>query len=336
MKISRHWYRIALATLASAALMATFGACSMPSAPTDRYAIVIGIAHYLDSNSIADCSYAENDAAALGTKLAAKGWTVYDSLISSVSSESFPPYTTSVTTTSVLPYKANIKAALQNFALAHPNASSVLFYYSGHGTQIGKDAYICPYDTRYLSSGNLDTSYLISVSELDAWVNGSGSTNKLVILDSCYSGGFVPSTLSIDATPGAYLPATTSGSVNGAISTALANAGALFSQAISDRSDPSIMTISASGWNEESYSDVYSVVSPSSDPHGVFTWFFLEAASNADINGDRLVSATEAFGYARSKILAIWDANGSNIYQNATFLPHISGGSGDIVLYDNR
>ena len=314
-------------------LLFAFQSCALPAAPTDRYAIVIGIAKY-NSSLVSDCAFAENDASAMASLLASKGWTIYDSLISSVINETNPPYNTTVNSSAVLPYKANIKAAIQNFAASHPNASSVLIYYSGHGAQVGGSAYMCPYDTTY-SSGYLDASSLVSISELDSWVKAIPTSNRMVILDSCYSGGFVPSSASIDAAPTAYDPLAGQGVTN-YISAALANSATLFAQALSDQSDPAILTIAASGSNEESYSDTYALVSPWSERHGVFTWFLLQAAQNASTDGEKFVTATEAYAYAKNGVLAQWDANQSISAQGATFFPHISGGSGDIVLYDNR
>ena len=56
------------------------------------------------------------------------------------------------------------------------------------------------------------------------------------------------------------------------------------------------------------------------------------SVSSADVDNNKLVTATEAFAYARNKVLGEWDAHNTS----STFIPHISGGSGDIVLYDKR
>ena len=315
-------------------------ACSMPSAPTDRYAIVIGIAKYQDPN-VNTCLLSDNDASSLASTLSASGWNIYNTMISADPSTNG----SSVTSVGPSPTKANIKLALSAFAADHPDASTLLVYYSGHGSLTSGTAYICPYDTNNSSTISAFTSSMISVQELDSWLESVPAANKLLVLDSCYSGGYVDKGLSVDATPQAYYGQ----SIETSLSIAVSDGARLFENAFSTQSDPSILTISAAGSQEESYSDVKTdsygnILYDSSGnmlgvvnnyaTNGVFTWFLLKAFSDAsaDIDHNGLVTATEAYSYARNGILADWD----NKLNGSTFLPHISGGSGDIVLYDKR
>ena len=173
---------------------------------------------------------------------------------------------------------------------------------------------------------------------MNSWMLALPPKNRILILDSCYSGGFVDDAASIDAAPANYGP-NDGGTTQSTLDVANANSSALLARAFADQSDPAILTISAAGSQEFSYDD-------SGHLHGAFTYWLLQAKSDsaADTDGNKLVTATEAYAYAKNKILANWDLqyantvgdyiNGVPIY--ADFLPRISGGSGDIVLYDNR
>jgi len=317
-----------------AALLGLQG-CALPGAPTDRYAIVIGVANYtyLPGDP---CLYTDNDAVSMAETLTKTHWLVQPELISPYQDTGATyDYKTSATGSYISPTKSAIEKAFGDLATSLKAqgrvASTILVYFSGHGYQDPASliGYLCPSDTTVA----LDVSSMITIQELDSWINQVPATNRMAILDSCYSGYFVAPGQSVDAAPPAYLPADGQ-TVDGSLSTALANASTLFAQAISNESDPSILTIAAAGARESSYGDSSFIVSPSTDPHGVFTWFLLQADQNAETNGDKLVTATEAFAYARSQVLAQWDGNSNNTW--LTFLPHISGGSGDIVLYDNR
>lgn len=329
--------------LAAAAVLGGLTACQLPSAPTDRYAIVIGIDKYAIA---APCLLSDNDAYDMAALLAKSGWSIYSTMISAD-----PNYNNNsgVVSTPTLPTKSAIQSVLASFASSHPNASSILVYYSGHGALEGGLAYVCPYDTSFdlsqLSQPAMPSS-MISIQELDSWINAIPAANRMLILDSCYSGGFVSAGASIDATPQAYYGQT----VQTTLTTAMANQAQLFSEAISAQSDPSIMTLSAAGSQEESFGDVASdsngqvlydqstglmlgVLSRYAS-NGVFTWFLINAYSDsaADTDHDGLVTMTEVYRYARNGVLSLWDSQ----VAGATFLPHLSGGSGDLVLYDKR
>lgn len=59
------------------------------------------------------------------------------------------------------------------------------FYFSGHGSSDTSTSYICPFDT-----DTVDTSSIISINELETELSKIPGT-KVVILDSCHSGGFI-------------------------------------------------------------------------------------------------------------------------------------------------
>ena len=80
--------------------------------------------------------------------------------------------------------KSNI---LQSISSAFSGADSndiSYFYFSGHGSRLENVSYICPADiTSYIDSA-------ISIDELESALSSIPGT-KVVIMDSCYSGGFI-------------------------------------------------------------------------------------------------------------------------------------------------
>lgn len=60
------------------------------------------------------------------------------------------------------------------------------FYFSGHGIRANNTSYLCPTETSYYAP----ISTYISVDELEAALSAIPGT-KVVLLDACYSGGFV-------------------------------------------------------------------------------------------------------------------------------------------------
>ncbi|MEI6387582.1 MAG: caspase family protein [Spirochaetota bacterium] len=302
-----------------AALLLALAGCSLPAAPGNWHAILIGITNYKEVRSLV---YPVNDLADMKALLAKSGWTI-DLLLSDAKAT-----------------KAGIRNGIIGMAGALDADSSVLVYYSGHGDSEDGTGYIIPYDTG-ISGSNPVVSTMISTTELKSWISVLPAQNKLLILDSCYSGTFVDRVTTIDSAPSNYGPK--DGGVDaGMLATALANGARLLSMALSNTADPAILTISAAGSEELSYDD-------NNSKHGAFTYWLLRAGSDTAADSDRngLVTALEAYAYAKTMLIAYWNSHnydqfsgsydlvtGLPLYQD--FLPRVSGGSGDFVLYDRR
>jgi hypothetical protein len=89
--------------------------------------------------------------------------------------------------------KSAIQAAIEQIGAVADADDVVLFFFSGHGT-IGSD--IAPLDEtdgvdEYLCSYGSITSQFIRDDELSLWLGELPTTNVVVILDTCYSGGHV-------------------------------------------------------------------------------------------------------------------------------------------------
>ena len=318
MSLSARCLGAPLALLSALALAAALAGCSQDiETPANRYAVVIGVQDYPPSNdnvpnndpSDPDLEYSDDDANDLADLLAQKSWTVVSRLISATSDH-----------VNEATY-ANIRdtiAGLSTLIGSDINAT-VLIYYSGHGEEsTGK---LVPYDA--LS----DNNKRIAPATLANWLDALPCKNKMLILDSCYSGNFVVAGDSIDASP--QDSNTSSGTTeDGLLETAVGNLGELIAASLEESGSPDVLAISAAGSAEFSW-DGSAVMS-----NGAFTYYLLAAADHGDSNSDGYVTATEAFAYAKSCIKAYW--NSVNADYGAAFLPHLSGGTGDLVLYVNK
>ena len=310
-----------------------FAGCSnitAASAAANRYAIVIGVSVYDDYYSEGDgpnLSYPDNDADDIATLLASKGWTVKYTLVNSDATYS------------------NIETDIEALKGIVDSSSTVLVYYSGHGSInssneaciIPQDA--CVKDATTAGKYSFNETKFISAATMSDLLGALSCRNKLLILDSCYSGGFVDAGSSTDAIPSSY--GTYEGGTEASLlAAALGNFGTLLQNSISSGGDPDVLTITAAGSNEYSWDD-------GNHKHGAFTYYLLQAATSGDSDGDGYVTASEAYAYAKAKIKSVWDAEYlTNLpywkqyyyYYGYVpdFMPHISGGTGDLVLYNNN
>lgn len=273
----------------------------------NKYAVVVGINDYI--NVSPDLNYCVADAESMEKMLEDAGWTV--NLITAEPDEAIKKNAT----------KSAIETALKSVPA---DTTTFLFYYSGHGSiDYSDDAYIVPSD--YDGS----VSSLISATEFSGWLDSVTATNKSVILDSCYSGGFVDAGDSVDAVPGdsAFMQTSTAADM-------FFRFGELLAQnAAASSTNPSTapLVISAAGWAEKSAEPL-----PTDNPnvgHGFFTYYFLDAAAagtnghmKGDSDGDGVLSCIEAYDYTKN---ALEQANYG-------YLPHITGGLRDFALIDNR
>jgi uncharacterized caspase-like protein len=242
----------------------------------------------------------------MATTLSNQGWTVTEKTDSDATYE-------------------NISAGIGGLS-AISSDSTVLLYYSGHGTYNGNTVYILPYNSIVASNvgssyetASLDYSKTISPSTLSTLLASLPTKNVIIIFDSCYSGGFVDSGSAIDASPSSY--ASYQGQSYSAFSTALANFGSLLASNAQASDAKTPIVLSAAGSQEES-------VETSAIGHGVFTYYLLQSATKGDSNGDGYVTMTEAYAYT-AKYVTVWDANEGS----SAFLPHLSGGTRDLVLF---
>ncbi len=301
--------------------VALLSSCAMPS-PPKRTALVYGISIYdtayaegaANSNNL---TYPDEDAASMASMLSSEGWSV----TAGIADSSNPANNADAS-------RSAIEAGIAGLA---GTDGLVLFYYSGHGSTINGESVIIPY-------GTVDTpSEWISVTELRAMFRAAGLHHVVIILDSCYSGGFVDSGATADAIPPIYDSQDPDRRIK----------YMLFMDAIGDAihayvsfsNDPEYVVLSAAGAGELSWeSATYG--------HGIFSYYTLRAFtdSQADADKDGFVTTTELYAYVAAKIQANWNADYKTSLvsesgvttQYADFMPHLSGTAYEYALWSTK
>ncbi len=225
------------------------------------WAVICGIADY--PGTVNDLDYTDDDAIAIrDTLVNDHGWNP-ENIILLLNSEAT---------------KSAVQNAISTIGAQDSPEDVVLFYFSGHGTHYS-DVY--PYDeVDGYEEAIVAYDSEISDDELESWMDALDSDNKVVILDTCFSGGFIK---------GGGLRAKTLPGVERAD---------IKDGFVKDIDKAGYVVLAASDDDEYSYED-------STLEHGVFTYYLLEGLGPgfpADSNSDNSVSAEEAFEYARPRV----------------------------------
>lgn len=282
--------------------LSTLLSCSF-EITASRYALVYGAQDYdaRPPSTTSDLAYTDDDARDFGSALSAVGWIV--------------------TITQPEISKQKILDDIAKLIDKVHGDSTVLVFFSGHGTIYNGNPYILPTDA-VTSTGTAVPANFLSPSELQAALDALPCRNRILILDTCYSGGFVTDTGTLDAAPqdfGIY----DDGTDGSALLAAMGSYSDLLAAAFDSYDPATPMVVTAAGSEELSYeSATYG--------NGVFTHFFLEAASRGDLDGDGFVTLQEAYRYARAGVEKYWN---SVYIGSADFLPRISGNARDVVIF---
>ncbi len=229
---------------AMAAIAVLVASCSMfdySSTVSKKYALVYGVTNYVSTNDwylnngnagSPNLSYPHLDAIDVTSMLAAKGYTVTSRWIdgnnhvwyNGVDEGALGYYTTSSTYTpgpgdNYVPSKSNLQTDLASYKGVIGSNDVFVFYFSGHGTPGTTDEYFDPYNgvqwypagSGYSAGYYANPTTCVEDTEMGGFLSANiGTPRKVVILDSCNSGGFIGNTLEVDTTP-----PTTVGSVPG-------------------------------------------------------------------------------------------------------------------------
>jgi hypothetical protein len=223
---------------------------------------------------------------------------------------------------------ANFLAILADIAAVAEEEDLFLFYFSGHGAQDDvnpnePDSADDSYD-EYIAFNSYPT-VPFTEEDLAAALRVIPCLKKIVIIDACYSGGFIGDSGDVDGVPSIY---------RGTVEGPLAELGAAMSVYFggagrgADLTPGEAIVLSAAGEREFSYED--SSTGSWGFEHGVFTYFLLEASASGDRNRDGYVTVTEAYDYVRRGIDDNWNAK---VLYYERFAPHVSGGPLDYVLF---
>jgi hypothetical protein len=293
-------------------LAAALAACSLTYPTPRKFAIIFGINIYTLNN----LSYPVADANSMEAMLVASGFTAGDV----------------IKRTDGAATKGQLQTDLATLAGSMTENDLFVFYYSGHGTVYpvnGVDAeWILPSQS-INGGGAFEPNNAIYDAELGAMLDVLPTQRRVVILDSCNSGGLIGGGLETDTVSAQLAGHTTFAGVVtlGTVAQAMANYAAFTTTDNGGVSPYHALTIAAAGADESSYES-------SSAPyggHGVMTYFLLKAPTSGDLNGDGVVTALEMFALAKAGIDTTWNATWKNT--SYVFSPHVSGGPIDLVLF---
>jgi hypothetical protein len=329
-------------------LVALLGSCSMfdySGIVTNKYALVYGVTRYI-LNPITgptvndpNLTYPDVDAKDVAAMLTSAGYTVYKSRWVDDTGEMF---VNGVDTGAKIndslrddraPTMQAIEGDIASLGTQIGPNDTFVFYFSGHGMPNANPStheWFVPYwGIQYSSTDNYYygyPQYSIEDNEFGGVLSASiGTPRKVVILDTCNSGGFVGNSLETDITPVHYTGGTPI-ITPAAIAEAIANYAA-FQSSPTGISPYNAQVLAAAGSNESSYE----VGPPIS--HGIMTYYLLQAADQGDLNHDGHLTVLEAFSFVKAAINTGWNSDPGVILYDETFSPHISGGPVDFVLF---
>ncbi len=333
------------ALCAIAGLLALLGSCSIfdySDIVSHKYALVYGVARYILTPLGTDdpnLSYTASDAQTIASALAAQGYTVTSRWVDAtgeifVNGVDGGPINDSSPDPQA-PSKATILSDIAAVkALMGPDDVLVI-YFSGHGMQdtssSPKHEWFVPYwGIQYDIATSAYYGYpslSIRDDELGTVLGAVESPRKVLILDTCNSGGFIGNLLEVDTTPQAYTggwPLVTPATLVEAISNYFS-----YSESSTGISPYNAQVLSAAGRDEFCYE-------AGSLAHSVMTYYLLQgiqASRRADLNDDGEVTVLEAFSYAKAGVEENWNTDSGVIAAGLTFSPHVSGGPVDFVLF---
>ncbi|OHD75349.1 MAG: hypothetical protein A2177_13895, partial [Spirochaetes bacterium RBG_13_68_11] len=303
------------------------------SVVTDRYALVYGVAMYAASAPAGvppNLSCPALDAEDVAVMLAAAGYTVKSRWVD----ENGALYVDGILVGPVdpnvgeAPTKDNLQSDLASLSSLIGSTDEFVFYFSGHGMQNAGETheFFVPYGG--IAEGPPGSYYgdetaSVRDDEMGTYLTESiGTPRRVVILDTCYSGGFIGNTLEVDTTPPTTSTAWRPGFSLSTIAKAIAAYASFTTDSSMGISAYQAQVLSAAGSGEPCYEDT-------GYGHGVMTYYLLETAGNGDLNGDGAVTVLEAFSLVKAGIEEDWNTE----YPAAAFTPHISGGAVDFVLF---
>ncbi len=321
------------------AMLTLLAACSVDPALPHGYAIVYGVSRYA-SDRVSNLNQPDNDAIEIAALLENQGYFVIGG----------PRVNEHAT-------KANLRADFEEAArIADPDTRFV-FYFAGHGYGEGMEPYYGtpPFSQEWadyltsLEGGSahsgrdraptflflhdadpftdvpLTITESIRNDELAGFLATVASRQQVVVIDACHAGGFIGADGALDLVPSSY-----EGYGGGVTLFDALDAVTLYLDyaplSLGDGRQAAV--IAASGAREFSYEGDWMGFS-----NGVFTHYFLQTPWDADHDYDGFITVSEAFAFTSAAISS--EAN-RWLTGNAKFLPRISGGAVDFVLFEAR
>jgi hypothetical protein len=330
----------AVRSLCISAALGLLAGCSMfdySSIVSRRFALVYGVTMYVYAagRSSPNLGYPAADASAVAAMLTSQGYAVTSRWVDAdgyifVNGANVAQISDAGLPNANAPSRATIQNDLASLkGQVGPN-DVVVFYFSGHGMTDGRNEWFVPYGGVDPATGFGDKLMSIEDNEFGAMLDVLGTPRKVVILDTCNSGGFIGNTLEVDIVPqssGGGLHIVTPVTIARAIANYFSFQGS--SNGISPYGEATV--ISAAGAAESCY-ETDTLGSRTID-HGVMTYYLLQAADSGDLNGDGHVTALEAFSLVKAGIDTNWNGDSGVQAAGEEFEPHVSGGPVDFVIF---
>jgi hypothetical protein len=280
-----------------------FFSCQMKS--VRKWALVYGVGDYPGTTD--DLPLARTDAESMTALLMEEGYTVYHryDIDASVS---------------------NLNADFASLAVQMGPDDLFVFYYSGHGAKSvlpGETGSVNDESENLVIYNGALTVAGVSDKNLNSLLLTLPNNKKVVLLDSCFSGGFVAASGNdIDLTPDPF--------VGGPKSTILDSVGLYFNGEESDAGIPpsTALVLSAAGETELSFDS-------SSVNHGFFTYYLLKSREYADYDLDGYVCLSEIRAFTAYNFQVSIDPALINQGYDP-YRPRLSGGPVDFVLFKKR
>jgi hypothetical protein len=293
--------------------LALTSACSKTNEPV-KYAIVYGISAYPYPGL--ELSYSANDAVSVSRLLERQGYEVILRADSAASMR-------------------NIERDFATIARIIDDNDLCLFYFSGHGLFAPTMQEQCDtvVDDNYFS---MLLYHTFSYPNLCRYINENALNGeklsrlfaslprglKVGLIDACYSGALVQQQPVVDYTPSDY-----DGGLlqSPKLSVSISDAIQKYNSLKNTGSGIGYTLLASSGSKEVSWDGFFS--------HSVFSYFFIMSAEQGDLNKDGVITVLEAYSYIFAACQKYWNTPARDAEWN--FLPAITGGAEDIILFEH-
>jgi hypothetical protein len=287
-------------------------ACSKANQPV-KYAIAYGISAYPYPGL--ELTYSANDAVSVARLLEKQGYEV-------------------ILRTDSAATMRNLERDFAAIARIIDDNDLCLFYFSGHGLFAPTIQEQCDsaVDDNYFS---MLLHHELSYASLCQYINENTLNGEKLsqlfaslpcglrvgLVDACYSGALRRQQPIVDYTPDDY-----DGGLlqNPKLSTVISDAIQKYNSFKNVGSSIGYTLIASSGNKEVSWDGFFS--------HSVFTYFFIMAAEQGDLNKDGIITALEVYSYIFAACQKYWNTPARDAEWN--FLPTITGGAEDVILFE--